>query len=196
MKRIFPRPSAAPQDGSTGQPGLECRAAARRGVGNSGMAIHLAPGAAEKCATRTEQATIRGAAAAELEHVRRPPGRAGVHPAEPERAVEDPGDPVGGDPSERALPALARRGRFLAANGTIPKMPLDLASRSSTSSCNGRVRVARDGSTARARRGSADVARWTYPPEHPSHLPARSREQALEDIASRRVMGKAIVVPS
>jgi NADPH:quinone reductase len=109
-------------------------------------------------------------------------------------------DPVGGPYAEAALRAIAWEGRFLVvgfAAGEIPKLPLNLAL---LKGCD--IRGVFWGSwTERApdehRANMADLVRWTAEDKLSAHVhatyPLADAKRALNDIAARKVMGKAIL---
>ena len=109
-------------------------------------------------------------------------------------------DPVGGPYAEAALRAIAWEGRFLVvgfAAGEIPKLPLNLAL---LKSCD--IRGVFWGSwTEREPEGHranmTDLMRWTAEGKLSAHVhatyPLAEATRALNDIAARKVMGKAIL---
>ena len=109
-------------------------------------------------------------------------------------------DPVGGPYAEASLRAIAWEGRFLVvgfAAGEIPKLPLNLAL---LKGCD--IRGVFWGSwTERApdehRANMADLVRWTAEGKLSAHVhatyPLADAKRALNDIAARKVMGKAIL---
>ena len=109
-------------------------------------------------------------------------------------------DPVGGDYSEAALRALGWEGRFLVigfAAGEIPKIPLNLPL---LKGCDIRgvfwgAAVARDLEQHRAnmRQIMAWVAEGAIVPAIHRTYVLEEASLALEDLAARRVMGKAVV---
>ncbi len=109
-------------------------------------------------------------------------------------------DPVGGSYAEAALRAIAWEGRFLVvgfAAGEIPKLPLNLAL---LKSCD--IRGVFWGSwTEREpdehRANMADLVRWCAEGKLSAHVhatyPLADAARALNDIAARKVMGKAML---
>jgi NADPH2:quinone reductase len=109
-------------------------------------------------------------------------------------------DPVGGRYAEAALRAIAWEGRFLVvgfAAGEIPKLPLNLAL---LKSCD--IRGVFWGSwTEREpdahRANMADLVRWCAEGKLSAHVhatyPLADAPRALNDIAARKVMGKAVL---
>ena len=109
-------------------------------------------------------------------------------------------DPVGGAYAEAALRAIAWEGRFLVvgfAAGEIPKLPLNLAL---LKSCD--IRGVFWGSwTERApdehRANMADLVKWCAEGKLSAHVhatyPLADAARALNDIAARKVMGKAVL---
>jgi NADPH2:quinone reductase len=109
-------------------------------------------------------------------------------------------DPVGGPYAEASLRAIAWEGRFLVvgfAAGEIPKLPLNLAL---LKSCD--IRGVFWGSwTERQpdehRANMADLLRWCAEGRLSAHVhatyPLADAKRALNDIAARRVMGKAVL---
>ena len=109
-------------------------------------------------------------------------------------------DPVGGSYAEAALRAIAWEGRFLVvgfAAGEIPKLPLNLVL---LKSCD--IRGVFWGSwTEREpdehRANMADLVRWSAEGKLSAHVhatyPLADAARALNDIAARKVMGKAIL---
>ena len=109
-------------------------------------------------------------------------------------------DPVGGSYAEAALRAIAWEGRFLVvgfAAGEIPKLPLNLAL---LKSCD--IRGVFWGSwTEREpdehRANMADLVRWCAEGKLSAHIhaiyPLKDAARALNDIAARKVMGKAVL---
>lgn len=111
-------------------------------------------------------------------------------------------DPVGGDLSEPALRALSPRGRFLVigfASGTIPKLPLNLALLKEVDVVGVQWGVFAFRELDRQRALVADLFRmWesgAIRPPTPRIGSLDEAKQALEDIAARRLIGKAVVVP-
>jgi NADPH2:quinone reductase len=110
-------------------------------------------------------------------------------------------DPVGGAYAEASLRAIAWEGRFLVvgfAAGDIPKLPLNLVL---LKSCD--IRGVFWGSwTEREpqehRDNMADLVRWCAEGKLSAHVhaayPLADAARALNDIAARRVMGKAVLV--
>lgn len=111
-------------------------------------------------------------------------------------------DPVGGPYAEAALRSLAWEGRFLVvgfAAGDIPKLPLNLVL---LKSCDLRgvfwgAWTERDPAGHRA--NTADLLRWCADGRISAHIhatyPLSDAAQALNDIASRKVMGKIVLRP-
>jgi NADPH:quinone reductase len=111
-------------------------------------------------------------------------------------------DPVGGPYAEAALRALAWEGRFLVvgfATGDIPKLPLNLVL---LKSCDLRgvfwgAWTERDPQAHRA--NTADLLRWCAEGRISAHIhatyPLSEAARALNDIASRKVMGKIVLRP-
>jgi len=109
-------------------------------------------------------------------------------------------DPVGGPYAEASLRAIAWEGRFLVvgfAAGEIPKLPLNLAL---LKSCD--IRGVFWGSwTERApeehRANMTDLVNWCAEGKLSAHVhavyPLADAKRALHDIATRKVMGKAIL---
>ena len=109
-------------------------------------------------------------------------------------------DPVGGSYAEAALRSIAWEGRYLVvgfAAGEIPKLPLNLAL---LKSCD--IRGVFWGSwTEREpdehRANMADLVRWCAEGKLSAHVhatyPLADAARALNDIAARKVMGKAIL---
>lgn len=109
-------------------------------------------------------------------------------------------DPVGGDYAEQALRALGWEGRFLVigfAGGAIPKIPLNLTL---LKSCDIRgvfwgAAIARD--PERHRANMRQIMDWaadgTVRPAIHATYPLEQAVSALNDLAERRVMGKAVV---
>ena len=109
-------------------------------------------------------------------------------------------DPVGGRYAEAALRAIAWEGRFLVvgfAAGEIPKLPLNLVL---LKSCD--IRGVFWGSwTEREpdehRANMADLVRWCAEDKLSAHVhatyPLQDAARALNDIAARKVMGKAVL---
>jgi NADPH:quinone reductase len=109
-------------------------------------------------------------------------------------------DPVGGAYAEAALRAIAWEGRFLVvgfAAGEIPKLPLNLAL---LKSCD--IRGVFWGSwTERVpdehRANMADLVKWCAEGKLSAHVhatyPLADAARALNDIAARKVMGKAVL---
>ncbi len=119
-----------------------------------------------------------------------------------ERGIDVVYDPIGGAYSEAALRALGWEGRHLVigfATGEIPKIPLNLAL---LKSCD-IVGVAWGNFTERFPKAQADnmtqIVRWAAEGKLSIHIHAtyalRDTPQALKDIAARKVLGKAIIVP-
>ncbi|HWM83591.1 MAG TPA: NADPH:quinone oxidoreductase family protein [Pseudolabrys sp.] len=111
-------------------------------------------------------------------------------------------DPVGGAYAEQALRATAWLGRFLVvgfAAGEIPKMPLNLALLRNCDilGVNWGGWAARDPGGNRA--NTAELMQWCAEGRLSAHVhavyPLAQAKQALNDIASRKVMGKAILRP-
>lgn len=111
-------------------------------------------------------------------------------------------DPIGGAYSENALRALGWEGRFLVigfAAGEIPRIPLNLAL---LKSCD-IVGVAWGNFTERFPEQNAknmqQVVRWASEGKLSMHVhavyPLADTPRALQDIAARKVMGKAIIRP-
>jgi NADPH2:quinone reductase len=119
-----------------------------------------------------------------------------------ERGIDVIYDPVGGAYAEAALRSIAWQGRFLVvgfAAGDIPKLPLNLVL---LKGCDvlgvfWGSWVARD--PAAQRDSLADLVRWCAEGKLSSHVhavyPLEQTAQALKDLASRKVMGKAILRP-
>ncbi len=119
-----------------------------------------------------------------------------------ERGIDVIYDPVGGAYAEAALRSIAWCGRFLVvgfAAGEIPKLPLNLVL---LKGCDvlgvfWGSWVARDPTAQRDSLG--DLVRWCAEGKLSSHVhaayPLEETAQALKDIASRKVMGKAILRP-
>ncbi len=111
-------------------------------------------------------------------------------------------DPVGGDLSEPALRALRPRGRFLVigfASGTIPRVALNLALLKECDIVGVQWGVFAYREREAQRALVADLVRmWrageVRPRVHATYPLARGRE-ALADLAARRVIGKAVIVP-
>ena len=109
-------------------------------------------------------------------------------------------DPVGGDYSEQALRALGWEGRFLVigfAAGPIPKIPLNLPL---LKSCDIRgvfwgaaVERGPEQHRANMRQIMAWVADGVIKPHIHGTYPLADARQALQDLADRKVMGKAVV---
>lgn len=109
-------------------------------------------------------------------------------------------DPVGGDYSEQALRALGWEGRFLVigfAGGQIPKIPLNLPL---LKSCDIRgvfwgAAIARD--PEQHRKNMRQILNWVAEGAIKPHIHGtyslENAANALQDLADRKVMGKAIV---
>jgi NADPH2:quinone reductase len=111
-------------------------------------------------------------------------------------------DPVGGDLSEPALRALRPRGRFLVigfASGTIPRLPLNLALLKECDVVGVQWGVFAFREHERQRALVADLLRmWREGQVRPHVHRTYSLDEgvaALDEVASRRVMGKAVIVP-
>jgi NADPH2:quinone reductase len=111
-------------------------------------------------------------------------------------------DPVGGAHAEAALRAIAWQGRFLVvgfASGEIPKLPLNLPL---LKGCDV-VGVFWGAFTEREPKAQAanmaQIVRWCAEGKLSAHVhavyPLSDTAQALNDIAARKVMGKAILHP-
>jgi len=119
-----------------------------------------------------------------------------------ERGVDVVYDPVGGALAEPALRSLGWEGRYLVvgfAAGEIPKLPLNLVL---LKSCDVRgvfwgAWTRRDPQANLA--NLRDVVTWCAAGKLSAHVhavyPLAQAAQALEDIATRKVMGKAILRP-
>ena len=117
-----------------------------------------------------------------------------------DRGIDVIYDPVGGPYAEAALRAIAWEGRFLVvgfAAGDIPKLPLNLVL---LKSCD--IRGVFWGSwTEREpdehRANMADLVRWCAEGKLSAHVhatyPLADAARALNDIAARKVMGKAVL---
>ena len=117
-----------------------------------------------------------------------------------ERGIDAIYDPVGGPYAEASLRAIAWEGRFLVvgfAAGEIPKLPLNLVL---LKSCD--IRGVFWGSwTEREpdqhRANMADLVQWCAEGKLSAHVhatyPLADAPRALNDIAARKVMGKAIL---
>jgi NADPH2:quinone reductase len=98
-------------------------------------------------------------------------------------------DPVGGSHAEAALRALGWRGRFLVigfAAGEIPRVPLNLVLLNT-------VREP-DRNRALMERMVEGVATGRLHPPAPSCYPLERAADALDDLAARRIAGKAVLV--
>ena len=111
-------------------------------------------------------------------------------------------DPVGGDLAEDALRALGERGRFLVigfASGTIPRLPLNqvlLRNRSVLGVDWGAWAMAHGpDQTALLDQLLAWVAAGRLHPPAPTTYPLDQVAAALDDLTSRRVVGKVVLVP-
>ncbi|HEU4409961.1 MAG TPA: NADPH:quinone oxidoreductase family protein [Polyangiaceae bacterium] len=111
-------------------------------------------------------------------------------------------DPVGGDLSEPALRALRPGGRLLVigfARGEIPKMPLNLPllKECSIVGVQWGAWAQREPEAQRAMIG--ELLRWWQSGDLRPHVhrtyPLERAAEALDDLAARRVQGKAILVP-
>lgn len=111
-------------------------------------------------------------------------------------------DPVGGDLSDPALRALRPRGRFLVigfASGTIPKLALNLPLLKECDVVGVQWGAFALREQAAQRALVEDLLRmWREgairPPVHRTYA-LDETVQALEDVAQRRVMGKAVIMP-
>lgn len=111
-------------------------------------------------------------------------------------------DPVGGDQSEPALRALRPRGRFLVigfASGTIPKLPLNLVLLKECEVVGVQWGVFAFREHAAQRALVDDLIRMWREGDVKPHVHRTyaldEASQALADLAARRVMGKAVIVP-
>lgn len=111
-------------------------------------------------------------------------------------------DPVGGDLTEPALRALRPRGRLLVigfASGTIPRLPLNLALLKECDIVGVQWGVFAFREHERQRALVADLLRmWREGAIRPHVHRTYSLDEAvlaLDDVAGRRVMGKAVIVP-
>lgn len=111
-------------------------------------------------------------------------------------------DPVGGDLSEPALRALRPRGRFLVigfASGTIPRLPLNLALLKECDVVGVQWGVFAFREHERQRALVEDLLRMWRAGEIRPHVhrtyTLEQAVQALDELAHRRVMGKAVIVP-
>jgi len=118
------------------------------------------------------------------------------------RGVDVTYDPVGGDFAEAAVRASAWNGRFLVigfASGKIPKIPLNLAL---LKSCD-LVGVFWGAFTERTpelhRANTEQILNWCLEGKLKPHIHGTYRleetARALDDLANRRVKGKAVLVP-
>jgi NADPH2:quinone reductase len=112
-------------------------------------------------------------------------------------------DPVGGRHAEAALRALGWRGRFLVigfAAGEIPRVPLNLVLLNTRNvlGVDWGAMTVREPERNRAlmERMVEGVASGALHPSSPTCYPLEDAGRALEDLASRRVAGKAVLVTS
>jgi NADPH2:quinone reductase len=110
-------------------------------------------------------------------------------------------DPVGGPYSEPALRATAWEGRFLVigfAAGDIPRIPLNLTLLKGCSIVGVFWGMAMARDPARLRGQLAELLAWTADGSLTPHVHARypldKALEALKDVESRRVRGKAVVI--
>ncbi len=111
-------------------------------------------------------------------------------------------DPVGGDLAEQALRALGEKGRFLVigfASGTIPRLPLNqvlLRNRAVLGVDWGAWAMAHaPDQAARLDQLLSWVAEDRLHPPAPATYGLDQAATALEDLTSRRVVGKVVLVP-
>ncbi|HEU4533858.1 MAG TPA: zinc-binding dehydrogenase, partial [Polyangiaceae bacterium] len=110
-------------------------------------------------------------------------------------------DPVGGDLSEPALRALRPDGRFLVigfARGEIPKLPLNLPLLKECAVVGVQWGAWARREEAAQRAMIEELLRWWQAGELRPHVhqtyPLERAAEALDDLAARRVRGKAILV--
>ncbi len=118
------------------------------------------------------------------------------------RGVDVIYDPVGGDYAESALRAIAWKGRFLVvgfAAGTIPKLPLNLALLKGCDIVGVYWGAFTDKEPEAQAANMAQIVRWCADGKLSSHVhavyPLSDTARALNDIAARKIMGKAILRP-
>jgi len=110
-------------------------------------------------------------------------------------------DPVGGPHAEAALRSLGWRGRFLVigfAAGEIPRVPLNLVLLNTRTvlGVDWGAMTTREPERNRAllKRLLEGVASGRLRPAEPTRYPLERAAQALEDLAERRLAGKAVLV--
>ena len=111
-------------------------------------------------------------------------------------------DPVGGPYAEASLRAIAWEGRFLVvgfAAGEIPKLPLNLALLKGCDICGVFWGSWTEREPDEHRANMTDLVRWAAEAKLSAHVhatyPLADAARALNDIAARKVMGKAILRP-
>lgn len=110
-------------------------------------------------------------------------------------------DPVGGDYSEAALRCMAWRGRYLVvgfANGSIPKIPLNLALLKGCSIVGVFWGKFAEEEQGRSRQNLQELMSFHQAGQLKPHIHKiysfEDSKTALSDMASRKVLGKAVVV--